>query len=1127
MRGSAETLTILLTDIEGSTQLATRSGEAVAREIRRIHESVVRDQLKVHTGREVKSLGDGLMVAFASARQALACATGIQQRLGRHNRENPRIAIKVRIGVHTGEVAEEEGDLFGEAVNAAERITRKAKGGEILLSGITRQLVRSILGSSFKDRGRLRLKGFPERWHLFELRRDVGEEPTVERAKFVNRRELTELTQVLAKAASGEGGLFLVAGEAGVGKTRLCEEAIAHSGLTALRGTASQRGTTPYGPLIVVLRDYLRREPGGLSHSGPLTEYLGALLPELGGPTESRDRETLFAAIRDALETIARRSPSVILLDDLQWADAATLEILPSIAASAQEWPLSVLGIYRTEEIPRGHPLRRLRAELRRRSLLGELSVEPFDLPATQRLAAQLLGDDVGPTLRAALFDRTQGVPFFVEEFAAALKASSLLVPSDRGLELEPGASVPVPETIRDAIRMRVEDLSDDARASLQSAAVIGLSVPLDVLAALEEDQGVDELLDSGFLVEHGPTVAAFRHDLVREALYADTPWPRRRALHRRLAELLQSRGAESRLVADHWLAAGEAKLARPLLLEAARRFVEVHAYRDAAAAIGSVLEHWPEGDDAAGRVTALIELGRCAELSGDLAEAVAVWEEAAVALDPSQEPLRLAEVKRGLAAAYELLGRFKKAIDAHTDAAEFFAICGREEDAATEQFFAGQRLTIHDPIAASSLLKDAIAGAQRVGNTDLEARCLSAEGLRLGMTGFFKEGNEAVRRALSIAIADKHIGAAIMAHWVLGTIANHWADYEGAESEFDAAAELCRTNNRRPEEQLCLSCMGLVLYNRGEWDRADQLARDVLASTTVPDSRSHAFLVRGLISAGRGSTKQARSLLGKALALARDLEHGSTETQSVAGLALVDELEGTPSDRWQELVESPPTGLRLNYAYWICRASTFAASRGDKTFVHSCAEVLGDWASRFGSTEALAALAHALGEVALLEEDHERAAEQFDRAHELLVGVGAPFDLAQTQIRAGVALVEGGQREAGVGRLVEAYRVFRKLKARPFSTQVAAQLEALGERIDHRLGRRAVAEAERGGLTRRELEVLRLVAVGRTNREIAHELFVSPRTVDMHVRNTLDKLGCRTRTEATARANELGLLEQ
>jgi AAA ATPase domain len=475
--------------------------------------------------------------------------------------------------------------------------------------------------------------------------------------------ELEELAGVFSAAGEGHGGLVLLAGEAGVGKTRLAEVAMAAGRLACLRGVADQLSSSPYAPIAAVLRAFLRHEPGGLSQAESLGKYLGAILPELGPATSVADRETLVAAVRYAFEAIAARAATVVFLDDLQWADAATLELLPSLAEAAEEWPLVVLGAYRSEEIPRGHPLRRLRVDLRRAGRLAELSLEPLDHEATTRLAARVFEGEPGPTLRAALYDRTQGVPFFVEELAAALKTAGRLTPGSGGLELEAGSSVPIPETLRDTVRLRVEGLSIEGRAALEAASVVGAVVDLDVLAALGCDSGVSEVVDRGVLREVEPGIVAFRHDLVREALYIDAHWSRRRSLHRELGRLLEGRGAEPGLSAHHWQAAGEPGRARPLLLEAARRSCAVHAYRDAAVAGRAALEVWPEGEDEPGRLDALEELGRCAQLCGELGEAGRVWEEVAAGLDSAVDHQRLADIQRRLATVYELQGASPRAV--------------------------------------------------------------------------------------------------------------------------------------------------------------------------------------------------------------------------------------------------------------------------------------------------------------------------------------------------------------------------------------------------------------------------------------------------------------------------------
>jgi DNA-binding CsgD family transcriptional regulator/tetratricopeptide (TPR) repeat protein len=882
--------------------------------------------------------------------------------------------------------------------------------------------------------------------------------------------ELEELGGILSRTARGEGGLLLLAGEAGVGKTRLAEAAMAAAPLACLRGVAAEQGASPYAPVAAVLRQYLRREPAGLGDD-PLLAHLAVLLPELGPAPEATDRETLFEAVRRAFATISTHEPTVVFVDDLQWADAATLEVLPSLAEAAEEWPLLLLGAYRSEEIPRGHALRRLRIDLRRAGRLAELGVEPLDVDGTARIAAGILGGEPGPMLRAALYDRTQGVPFFVEELAAALRDGGRLAPRPRGLELDEGSTVPIPETLRDAIRVRTDGLSEEGRAAIEGAAVVGTRVGLELLAALGWDAGLSEVLDRGLLGETEPGTAAFRHDLVREAVLAGTHWPRRRSLHRELAGLLEMRRAEPMLTADHWLAAGERGRALPLLVEAARRFCAVHAYRDAAAAGRGALEIWPDGADEPGRLDLLDQLGRCAQLSGELAEAGRAWEEVAAGINESADPQRLAEVKRRLATVYELEGASPRVAAARLEAGDAFEAAGLPGEAALEWYFGAQGHW-DNPAAMELLLDRALEAARRAGDSSLESRIVGALGYLAGRAGRREQGLELIRLSLSLALDGTHVEAAAVAYWRLGATANDWGDYPAARSVFDDAVVYCRANKLDEEEHVCLGCLVVVLGNSGEWTRAEQLGRELLDRAGLPPvSRAHALLTLGLISAARGATKRARPLLDQAHALASELE-----------------LE----------------------AELVC----------------ACADAAASWASRFGSEEALAALGHVLGELALLEGDAASAADQFGQAFERLVEIDAPFERALTQARAGAALIAAGERELGVERLTGAYHSFRKLGARPFANRAAADLEVAGERVGERLGRRAAGDLERGGLTRRELEILRLVAVGRTNREIAHQLFLSPRTVDMHVRNMLAKLGCRSRTEATGRAHELSLLE-
>jgi hypothetical protein len=205
-------------------------------------------------------------------------------------------------------------------------------------------------------------------------------------------REQAQLRAWAADALAGRGSLVLLAGEAGVGKTTLARRALAGSVLEVLEGVGVQGGTSAFGPVVEVLRAHLRIEGGGPLVEGPLAAHLALLLPELGPPAAEGDRATLFEAIRLALAAIAARRPAALLLDDLQWADDATLELLAALARSLDTQPLLVLGAFRSDELPRDHPIRRLRSELRRAGRLRQVTVEPLEAEATAALLERTWG---------------------------------------------------------------------------------------------------------------------------------------------------------------------------------------------------------------------------------------------------------------------------------------------------------------------------------------------------------------------------------------------------------------------------------------------------------------------------------------------------------------------------------------------------------------------------------------------------------------------------------------------------------------------------------------------------------------------------------------------------------------
>jgi len=228
------------------------------------------------------------------------------------------------------------------------------------------------------------------------------------------------------------------------------------------------------------------------------------------------------------------------------------------------------------------------------------------------------------------VFDRTDGVPFFVNELGSALAASGRLEAGPSGLELLEGEDVPLPDSVRDAVLLRAAGLSDDARVAVLTAAVAGQTFDPELVTAVAGlPEWPDELLRQGIVAEAAPGRMAFRHALVRDAFYGEVPWTRRVALHRAVAERLEATHAAPVVVAEHWALGRRPEQARASLLVAAEAFCAVHAYRDAERTTRRALELWPEERDegtGGARLDVLERLAGCAELAGDLAEAGTIW---------------------------------------------------------------------------------------------------------------------------------------------------------------------------------------------------------------------------------------------------------------------------------------------------------------------------------------------------------------------------------------------------------------------------------------------------------------------------------------------------------------------
>jgi class 3 adenylate cyclase/tetratricopeptide (TPR) repeat protein len=614
---------LLFTDLVGSTSMYDRIGDERAEAVRRAHFAGLRDVVAAHGGQEVKSLGDGLMVTFTSAVAAVEAAVEMQRSAGRHVAD-PDHRPEIRVGLHAGEPLRDEEDYFGVSVNVAKRLCDAAGPGQILASSLIRALVSPRLRSGLRPAGELALKGIEEPVDAY-LVDWTPAAPGVDlpallvaaadRA-FVGRdAELDELRRRwrdVSTAATPKASVALVAGEPGIGKTRLVRELVAEvaagPGLV-LAGRCSDELVVPLEPFAEAFRHAVATWPADASAALTAPEIEPLLRPSGqrdGLPDTERHR--LFAAVTETLVAVSARSPLVLVLDDLHWADESSLRLLHHLVRSAT-CRLLVVGTYRDTEVARGHPLASLLADLRREPSVARLALRGLAQGDVRRLLA---GDGRPSGDEAKLADRitaeTEGNPFFVGEILRHLVEQGHLTEVKEGdgagsrLRL---ATMPdridVPEGIREVVGRRLTRLSQTANEALAVASVIGRQFPARLLADLA-DLTLDGALDvvdeamQARLVQagDGPATFAFSHALIRETLLGEVSAVRRMRLHLRIGEAMAASGAPIAEVAHHLVESGaigdQRTMAEAALAAAEDARFRLAAFEDAASIAGRAL---------------------------------------------------------------------------------------------------------------------------------------------------------------------------------------------------------------------------------------------------------------------------------------------------------------------------------------------------------------------------------------------------------------------------------------------------------------------------------------------------------------------------------------------------------
>jgi DNA-binding NarL/FixJ family response regulator len=960
--------------------------------------------------------------------------------------------------------------------------------------------------------------------------------------------ELDLLQEHLRQAATGRGGTVLVAGDAGIGKTRLVTELAARAraaGAQPLVGRCIDLvgAEVAYLPVAEALRRLTAQEdvrallasarelrwllPATVTGEEPTRRRGGAPGSQLG----------LLEELLALLELAAAEEPVVLVLEDLHWADTSTLDLVALLAHNLAERRVLLLGTYRADELPGDHRLRRLVTGLLRAGVATRLELGPLGREELDALLQRRAPPRLPPAASEAIIARSEGNPFFAEELLAAA-----------------GQGIDLPHVLRDLLLQRIARLDPTTQQVLRVAAAAGRDVPYPLLPAAvdlpegELRQALRAAVDHGVLVaDQAAGTYRFRHALLAEAIYVTLLPGEREELHARLAvELARSPQPVAAELAQHWAAAGRPTEALVASVAAAREAEAVFGLAEAAQHLDRALELWDRVPGAAELVGLDLPalLAWTAEVvdqtgAGTRAVELARRAIALVADDPVRAALLHESLGRFLAASgsYEAaLAAFRAAVDL-VPAEPVTPARAHVLAALGNALMLGWR-----HVESREVCEQALELARQVGARRSELRALGVLGVDLAYLGRTEEGLDCLWEALRLAEDSGEPQDLGRAYILLTDVLTMLGRPRESVQLAATGIALARKHGREHGADIVL-VVNLIeaLTDLGEWDEADRVGTAAIRAggSQWPDQR---LVVRAALDAGRGDFDRARADLQAALATVHDDKRGRpafdiTRAELALWVRRWDDAERAVDEGLRRLPAQEAALLRVRLCAQGLRAQAELAALAR---VGRDRDALADRLrralellelARRAAVEAAAVTPTAAAWRAVAEAEHDRVRAQpnpasWEAAAAAWEALERPPVVAYCRWRQAEALVaagEGAQADGAVPARA-AHAIAQRLGARPLQQELErlAQRARLDLAPPSRPADQASGLAELLGLTPREAEVLGLVARGYTNRQIAAALVISVKTASVHVSHILDKLDARNRVEAAAIAHRL-----
>lgn len=889
-----ETATVVFTDLVGSTAIRTALGDDDADALREEHDRCVKRATRTHGGTVVKSTGDGFLLRFDSANNALEAASSIQRDLQVFNAGDSQTELHVRIGVSAGDVAVEPGDIHGTPVVEAARLEATAEGDEVLCSPIVRQLAGSRGDFAFHSRGSVRLKGLTEPMEVFIVDwraacAAADEAPSapspaigIDRPQVVIERD--DVLRALVSSLDSDS-IQVVAGEAGIGKSTVLAE-LAHrvdSDREVLFGSADDLGAAPYQ----AFRDALQAAEPRL-----FGDYLGSS----GESPTARVR--LFEQIRSVLQARAENRSLSLIIDDVHWLDDGSALLLRYLAGHRIEGLDLVLGL-RTGALQPGQLMSDVLVDLRRGPRFTQHDLRPFSLVACLQLAAAV-GAEIHDA--AELLARTTGNPLFVREVLRA------------------GDPTGVDDALAEIVMRRLRQIPGPAVDLLEAGSIIGAIFDLATAATVAEiDRGdaldvLDHAEAAGLVTPVDSAQYRFRHALVRDAIVSGLPRNRRAQLHHRTAESLRQSGGDTGLVAFHYVEAVPAaprSLASKWSRQAGRQALRELGFEQAVVHLANSLEFLPTATAQSEIFELKMDLGRALTGAGRWQEAKRVYSDAAHLAEELGDPIGRADAVIGMFGQPEDTG-----LEERPPAIVERALNGTDDPARSAMLAAWHLIAARDrgdDAAVDAMIDEAIGNARRAGSAQVQAFVRRAQ-LRSWWDPFRLDDRTAIADELLNLGRDDAPDISAWGH--------RWhviCDVEGGRlSEALDHARSLETIARQTREPFhlwfALTRQAVVLDACGEFDEASSARATGLKIGQVFKTQ-YVTLIQAVIGVGAALTRGEEPSPDDLQVACRD--HGSAHWSLLAAVLLDEDIDATAAEIKHHLRGSQHQHHPANVALW------------------------------------------------------------------------------------------------------------------------------------------------------------------------------------------------------------------